>query len=542
MSKVLVYPPIEIWLRGEQVPRWQLELGRHLRNAWPEAVRIRVIPGPPPRHRPWLARRMRALEPESVGDSGLAVAGDDSEASSRLVIDLRGRIDPDDEHVRHTSSARLVFCTLGGDLAAQELPFAAELMAGAKTTTIAIEFDVRDAQQEQGRVELGCWRTLPEQYPGFAERVLGDLPGACLRVLLSAMPKSDEAVYAAGASFGCAGAPPVRPPVWPVSIVVLFFMARALAARLWRDLFRHEQWTIGIAEAPIQAFLGKQANAPVRWLPAGSRTEYLADPFGVGHGADCRIYAERFSYRRRKGWIVALLPGQSASPVAERHSLELDTHLSYPYIFRDKGRLWGVPENFESNSIRLYELAEGLSPEWRGGRKLVDGFAGIDATVLEWGGQWWMFATDRDTGPDSHLHAWHAASVEGPWHAHELNPIKIDVRSARPGGTPFVHEGRLFRPAQDCSQTYGGRVVINEVIRLDSRVFDEVPAAYVEPDRAGIWRDGLHTLSACGDNLTLLDAKRTVFSSWAFWGTVRSISGKLSALVRRHLTTAAKRP
>jgi hypothetical protein len=83
----------------------------------------------------------------------------------------------------------------------------------------------------------------------------------------------------------------------------------------------------------------------------------------------------------------------------------------------------------------------------------------------------------------------------------------MPVRSARPGGTPFHHDGALYRPAQDCSVTYGGRIVINRVLRLSPTAFEEEPVSTVEPDPDGPFPDGLHTLSSLG-NVTLVDGKR----------------------------------
>ncbi len=45
--------------------------------------------------------------------------------------------------------------------------------------------------------------------------------------------------------------------------------------------------------------------------------------------------------------------------------------------------------------------------------------------------------------------------LEGPWEPHRRNPVKCDVRGSRPAGTPFVHGGELYRPAQDGSKRYG---------------------------------------------------------------------------------------
>ena len=113
---------------------------------------------------------------------------------------------------------------------------------------------------------------------------------------------------------------------------------------------------------------------------------------------------------------------------------------------------------------------------------------------------------------------------------HALNPVKMDVRSARPAGTPFIHKGVLYRPAQDCSNAYGGRIAINRVNRLTATEFDEETVKFIEPFIDGPFPDGIHTLSAVGD-ITLVDGKRERFIWQAF---IRSRSA-----ARRSRTTPA---
>jgi hypothetical protein len=119
-------------------------------------------------------------------------------------------------------------------------------------------------------------------------------------------------------------------------------------------------------------------------------------------------------------------------------------------------------------------------------------------------------------GANSELHLWFAEALEGPWTVHPGNPVKIDVRSARPAGSPFYIDGVLYRPAQDCSSTYGARVMINRVLELTRTGFREEVAAAVNPDPKGKYPAGLHTLSAMGER-TLVDGKRSVFSAAEFF-------------------------
>jgi hypothetical protein len=119
--------------------------------------------------------------------------------------------------------------------------------------------------------------------------------------------------------------------------------------------------------------------------------------------------------------------------------------------------------------------------------------------------------TRYDQGPFDRLYIWHAPDLLGPWEPHAANPVKVDLGSARPAGTPFAYRGDLYRPAQDCSRTYGGRVVINRILRLTPTDFQEELIAYVEPITDSPYVAGLHTLSSFGD-LTLIDGKRFTFS------------------------------
>jgi hypothetical protein len=52
----------------------------------------------------------------------------------------------------------------------------------------------------------------------------------------------------------------------------------------------------------------------------------------------------------------------------------------------------------------------------------------------------------------------HADTITGPWIPHARWPVKIDIRGARPAGMMFNLDGRLFRPAQDCAETYGAGI------------------------------------------------------------------------------------
>jgi hypothetical protein len=307
------------------------------------------------------------------------------------------------------------------------------------------------------------------------------------------------------------GTTPTRHPV-PGSAQMLRLAALVVRNRLraaWWRLFRHPQWNIGIVDLPIHALLGAGSHPPVRWFPLAGRQAFLADPFGLRRGEEATILCEYFDYRRAKGTICSIDVSGGDFASSPEPALELAEHSSYPCLVEDGDALYCIPEAHRAREVALFK-ADPFPRGWTKVGTLLHDVSAMDPTVFRYDERWWLMCADGDNGGESDLLVWHAATLEGPWLPHAANPVKIDVRSARPGGTPFEWEGNLYRPAQDCSQAYGGRVVVNRVTRLTPQEFAEVPVTTIEPDADGPYPAGRHTLSALGD-LTLIDGHRFVF-------------------------------
>jgi hypothetical protein len=281
-----------------------------------------------------------------------------------------------------------------------------------------------------------------------------------------------------------------------------------------------DEWNVGIAEAPIDRFLDPGAAPPIRWLPRASAGSFLADPFGAPDGATDAVLVEEFEYRTGKGRIAAIAVEPSGDLAPPVPVIAAPVHLSYPYLIAHAGQTYCIPEMHQAGEVGLYR-ATAFPREWVRCATLIEGFAAADATIFRHEGRWWLLCSEEGDHANTTLHAWYAADLHGPWTPHLANPVKTDVRSSRPAGAPFVHAGRLCRPAQDCSVTYGGAVVVNHIRRLTPTEFEEAPVVTVDPDRRGPYPHGLHTLSAWGQR-TLVDGKRRRFMAGASWWRVRA--------------------
>lgn len=285
---------------------------------------------------------------------------------------------------------------------------------------------------------------------------------------------------------------------------------RNFLTRLAREMTR-EHWAVGVIAQPVQQVCQSFDPESIRWLPAPP-DGFLADPFGVSL-PDGRlvILAEALSWREGRGRIVAFESNPDGSVTAMQDVLAFTGHASYPQLLELDGAIYCIPETSAQRRVQLFR-AEPFPHRWVLDTILLDDFAGADATVHFHAGRWWLFAGNHDDQDEAKLFVFHASELRGPWLPHTANPVKCDLRSARPAGPPFTLAGELYRPAQDCSSTYGGAVVINKIEELTPHRFRERPVERLQPSTRGPCPDGLHTLSAAGA-VTLVDGKRHAWSA-----------------------------
>ena len=297
---------------------------------------------------------------------------------------------------------------------------------------------------------------------------------------------------------------------------------RNLLARTLQEMTR-EHWAIGVIPEPVQEVCRRFDPSRIRWLPPPA-DGFLADPFGrVLPDGTLVIMAEALSWGDGRGRIVAFESQPNGILTPPEEVFSFNTHASYPQLIEHQGAIYCIPETQIQRRVQLFR-AEPFPHRWVPDVVLLEDFAGADATVHFHQDRWWLFVGNHDDQDETKLFVFHAPDLRGPWLPHARNPVKCDLRSARPAGPLFSMEGGLYRPAQDCSTTYGGAVVINRIERLSPDEFLERPVRRLEPAAHGPYPDGLHTLSGAG-NVTLVDGKRHALSA-------ATLTPRLQRLVR----------
>jgi hypothetical protein len=401
-------------------------------------------------------------------------------------------------------------------------PFLAEVCRGDDVTHAAL-LRVGRPGQDAEVIESGVFRTDSRSYASSRRRIsdaIASWPArACRRLAVRPVGQARQQVEPSGGPGGLVG-------------LGAGVAARRLAVA-WERLFRHPQWNVGLLDRPVEALLtpGAYDGEDVDWFPLRGRKAFLADPFAVERGERLHVLCERFDYQSGVGRISALEYSRDGFAPDVRDVFSLPTHISYPFLADLPDGLHCVPETALEDEVALYRVGE-PGVEWTKTAVLLEGVPGVDPTLFRHDGRWWLTCTRKGQQEDEELWAWHAPGVAGPWTPHSLNPIKTDVRGARPAGPPFVHEGALYRPAQDCSRTYGGRVTVHRVLELTPTAFAEEQVAVLEASPRSRYPIGPHTVTAVGGRV-LVDGRRTVFVPGAFRAFLRIWARDFGARLRR---------
>jgi hypothetical protein len=374
-----------------------------------------------------------------------------------------------------------------------------EVIDGAPVTASGIRIH-RDGGQPD-RVVYQSWsRTLPLSVARSRENVFAKATEFVARAL--------RELHVSGLSWldkGTRAASPLSAQDVPGSSAPLGDVAR-LGARLARrgaqKVLGVEQWSLAFRFAPAESWDGSLAGFH-RLEPPKDR--FWADPFPIQRHGKSYIFFEELPFGAGKAHISVIEVDRHGRASQPLRVLERDYHLSYPFLVEDEGQLYMIPESARNNAVEIYRCLD-FPHKWRRERALLDGLFAVDATPYRAKDRWWMFANVSNNGAEIHdeLHLFSAGALLGEWKPHRRNPVKSDVRNARPAGRLFSHGHRLYRPAQICAPIYGAGVALNRVLRLDADEFVEQEERRILP-AAGSGVLGIHTLNRDGD-LSVADA------------------------------------
>lgn len=254
------------------------------------------------------------------------------------------------------------------------------------------------------------------------------------------------------------------------------------------DCLTRSRWEIGFVEGGLDAVMG-QEPLQVHWLKHGFTDRWFADPFILEVTDDeLQVLVEEYGYRSGKGRIALLTVDRHSFDLKSRQTiLELKTHLSFPGIWREDGKVFVYPESWTSGSLCLYELKGHRCDS--ADKTILCEESMADAIMTDRFGKRQLFSVVEN----DRLRVYHFDGRKGRFVLSFEKPFSR--ATARNAGDFFEYKGEVYRPAQVCDDHYGQAIEIQKVVCDGDDNFCFIPCKTLCSNHKSL-NYGMHTLNS----------------------------------------------
>lgn len=273
-----------------------------------------------------------------------------------------------------------------------------------------------------------------------------------------------------------------------------------LIKKIFRKL-TDRKWNIGFFQGQLDSVI-KGTLPKISWLKHNCKDRWFADPF-ILKMDDKYIYVlvEELFYPLGRGRIARLkVDRETMTLITSEPVLTVSTHLSFPAIIRENGKIYIYPENGASGELVLFEYdfeKNSVAPV----KQLSNEKLG-DAVITTYFNEKLMFCTVYPNYNKDEL--WIYRETEGGnFVRHEQVSFGGD-NIARMAGDFFEYKGLVYRVAQNCNDGYGRGLVLQMVSCIDKKWKFEDVARFESPNKK--MNLGFHTFNTY-DNMTVVDTR-----------------------------------
>lgn len=276
------------------------------------------------------------------------------------------------------------------------------------------------------------------------------------------------------------------------------------------------RYTVGIMEFENRIIEHECDNSSLKthWIKDDYDKGWFADPFIIRvEDDDFVLLVEEFKYDIRRGVISQLRIDRKNYSIKEVKTV-LDTgfHLSFPAYYRKDNKLYFYPESAERGATYLYEYDE---TECKAREIcIINPNKVADTTLVElpkdvMGGGIFQLCTTNPNYDKDVLDVYSFSEAGCPLELKPVMALKTERATARNAGMVFHVKGKLYRPAQDCTNSYGECVEIQEM-RFEGNGITLHPVNRIF-STSSVYPDAFHTFNVFDNKWVAVDARRKRF-------------------------------
>lgn len=266
--------------------------------------------------------------------------------------------------------------------------------------------------------------------------------------------------------------------------------------------FTKKRWNIGFVEFTSLDYLFKNTSLEIKWMEHHYTDRWFADPFILNINSDeIELLVEEMNDKMKRGRISKLVVDRKSYVLKKcKTVLELDSHLSFPALFRFNDVIYIYPENSEAGKLQIYRYNEKKEKAILV-KDLLD-LPLTDAIIKIIENVPYLFSTRLPYQNENILDIYIDRECNGRYMLHQT--MSLTDKVARNAGDFFEWDESLIRPSQDCNYSYGSGIVFQKVLLKDEVFsFEEIKRFYPSSWRYHL---GLHTFNMQG-KIAVVDGK-----------------------------------
>lgn len=256
-----------------------------------------------------------------------------------------------------------------------------------------------------------------------------------------------------------------------------------------KDFFTATKYNVGFVENNLQEILSGE-SIRVNWMNHSYKDRWFADPFILDiTDNDFIVLVEEWYDPIRRGRISKLKVDRYDFRLKEiKTILELETHLSFPFIQRTKEAIYIIPENSATGKLLRYKY--NLFNDDISFDSIICNDRLTDSVPLNFNGEELMFSTKLPDANGKDLGIYKKQS-DGSYIQYDT--FHFEENLSRMAGDIFTYSGKLYRPAQVCIRSYGDAISIQEISHDNNKFqFKEIRRIYSPSKKYNL---GFHTFN-----------------------------------------------
>lgn len=227
-----------------------------------------------------------------------------------------------------------------------------------------------------------------------------------------------------------------------------------------KDFLTAAEYNIGFVDNSLEEIIQGE-NIRVNWLKHNYKDRWFADPFILDVTQEYYIVlVEEWYEPIGRGRISKLVVGRNDFTLKNiKTILELDSHLSFPFIQRTKDAIYIIPENSATGRLPRYKYdptTDEVSFD-----SIICHDRLTDSVPFEYNGKEFMFSTKLPDANGKELGIYKKED-DGTYTLYDSYHFEENL--SRMAGDVFTCNGKLYRPAQVCIESYGDAVSLQEAI------------------------------------------------------------------------------